>query len=233
MQKIFLFFFVTLAFSSCSQQPQYGKNALQLDQFNFNLDVASFFKDERIFRGKSDFSVSATEIGYEYKDRNVPFIQYATRSMSQDRTLARYDGMNFESLGMITDSADVKVLLVSAGTDYATGAGVQALLKKLQQTYGQATLGTTSSVHLEQVRIRFQAEGKVVKLALEDVGMQIIDEEEHDPDPLPFNAKYQARVTEALQKKKGNIKVMLFIVTPMFDEVLENARSFTGDLTRY
>lgn len=233
MQKIFLLFFVSLAFSSCSQQPQYGKNPLLLDQFNFKLDVGSFYKDESIFRGKSDFSVSASEISYAYKDHQTPFIQYATRSMSQDRILAKYGAMNFESLGMVTDSADEKVLLVSAGTDYATAAQVEELLKKLQKAYGQATLSTTSSVHLEQVRIRFQAEGKVIKLTLDDMGTQIVDSEEQAPDPLPFGAKYEAKVIDAVRKKKDGIHVMLFVVTPMFDEVLQEARSFTGDLTRY
>lgn len=238
MQKILFFFFITLAFTSCSQQPQYGKSPLVLDQFNFDLDVASFYKDENIFRGNSDFSVSASEISYDYKDRKMDFVQYATRSMSRKNILARYGIMDFESLGMVTDSADEKVLLVSAGTDYATAEQVTALIEKLQKAYGQGSLERNHSLFSgEDVKLVFKTKDKVLKLVLEDL-VATPEEEETGSDEEsqalpPFDEKAKARVLAAAGKKKKNIHVYLFVVTPVFDEVMEHASQSSGDLTHY
>ncbi len=207
-----------------------------LDGFNFNLDVASFYKDENIFRGKSDFSVSSSEISYDYKDHEMPFIQYATRSMSRKRILAKYGAMDFESLGMITDSTDEKVLLVSAGSDYATAANIADIIQKLQKDYGQGSIDAGRSyMSHEGVKLLFKTEGKLIKFVIEDIALtQEEDTEHNEQDSLPpFDEKSKARLMAAVKEKKEDIHVMLFMVTPMFDEVLHEAGSFSGDLTRY
>jgi hypothetical protein len=233
MQKIILFLFITLAFSSCSQQAQYGKSPLLLDKFNFNLDVASFFKDEHIFRGKSDFSVSASEETYDYKDSEIFCIQYSTRSMSKDRILAKYGGMDFESLGMITDSTDEKVLLVSASTDYGTAAKIEQVLKKLQQDYGTGTM-SRNSFGDDGVKITFKTQDKVVKLVIDDIRIeQPEDNEDSDKDTRPFDERSKTNLIKAVQEKKDNISVLFFIATPEFDEVQNEARNSSGDLTHY
>ena len=236
MQKIILFLFITLAFSSCSQQAQYGKSPLLLDQFNFNLDVASFFKDEQIFRGKSDYSVSTSEETYDYKDHEILCIQYATRSMSKDRILAKYNGMNFESLGMITDSTDEKVLLVSARTDYGTADKIEQVLKKLQQDYGAGSLNRGSFGHDDGIKITFKTQDKIVKLVINDIHFELAEENEdetEDKDTRPFDERSRTNLIKAIQEKKDNIPVLLFIATPEFDGMQNEASSSSGDLTNY
>lgn len=233
MQKIILFLFMILAFSSCNQQAQYGKSPLLLDKFNFKLDVAVFFKDEQIFRGKSDFSVSASEETYDYKDREILCIQYSTRSMSKDRILAKYDVMDFESLGMVTDSTDEKVLLVSGRTDYGTAGKIEQVLKKLQQDYANGTI-SSNSFGDDGVKITFKTQDKVVKLVIDGIRIeQPEDNEDSDKDNRPFDERSKTNLLKAVQEKKDNIPVLLFMATPEFDDIQNEARSSSGDLTHY
>ena len=58
---------LSVLFIGCGQNIEYGKQPLVLDDFDFNLDLYRFFKDETIFGGnnKAGYSVSSEEYRFE------------------------------------------------------------------------------------------------------------------------------------------------------------------------
>lgn len=220
---------IILVFSACGKSLQYGVDVLHLDNFDFGLNIEQFFRDESIFRGKhDDFGVSSAEHYIDGDSIKMGYIQYSTTSMSQDRPLANYAGVKFESLGIITDEADEKVLMAIGSTDYATGDDVATIIDKLNQQYGEAEIRFS----YEGINLLFRKNGSVANLF---VGVRLngywgMWDESADTEML--TDEKQKEVKDKL-KGQRDVDCTLFITKQDFDKALNESHSYSGDLTRY
>jgi len=125
---------------SCLQEkPQYGKDALKLDHFQFDLDLDHFFKDESIFVGTNDegFTLSSEEVRFENDSALRGFIQYSSRTRSVSRPLAQYAGVPFEDLGLVTDWNDEKIWMACGSSRYKSSQEIMKILQQLKKEYNK------------------------------------------------------------------------------------------------
>lgn len=226
---IWIFFF---ALASCGKSKQYGVDILKLDNFNFDLNIEDFFQDESIFRGTNDnFSVSSSEESIEGDSLKMGYIQYSTTSTSLKHPLASYADVKFESLGIVTDEADEKVLMAIASTDYASEADIEKIINQLLSEYDMSEPIFKNSY--EGINLIFTKGNKVANFYMNIS----IDEEENSGSLIEIKEK---KVSDIDYKKikmkirdKKKVSCILFLTLDSFDKALEEARSFSGDLTRY
>jgi len=237
-KTILLLSLVTMMLSACSGAKQYGVDVLELDNFDFNLTIETFFQDERIFRGKhDDFSVSTTE--HEINDDSISmmYIQYSTNSMNVSRPLASYAGIKFESLGIITDEADEKVLMAIGSTRYAKAKDIETIINKLHSVNSTPEIKTETWARGMNILFREDG-GKVWNLYL---GVSIDSEyEKHNRYYNRYGEyeeiKFTATDYEALKEKMKDmdqIACTLFVTTTYFDKALSDNSWYHGDMTQY
>ena len=215
-KKILLLLFIITIFSGCVKSQQYGIDILELDHFDFSLNIEQFFQDERIFRGThDDFSVS---VGEHYIDGNsiqMGYIQYSTWRMSSGRPLASFAGVKFESLGIITDEADEKVLMAIGSTSYTEVKDIEKIMDRLLSEFGhQFNIRDSFS----GINILFKKEDKVVNLYLDIMVQGRVEKYEELKDQI---------------RDRKEISCKLFVTNPFFDRALDENQSYSGDLTDY
>lgn len=215
-KKILLLLCIITIFSGCVKSQQYGVDILELDHFDFNLNIEQFFRDERIFRGThDDFSVSAEEHYIAGDSIQMGYIQYSTRFMSSSRPLASFAGVKFESLGIITDEADEKVLMAIGSTSHAEVKDIEKIMDRLLLEFNHQfsirdSFGGTN--------VLFKKEDKVVNLYLDFITQGRVE-------------KYEELKDQIKDRKEMSCKV--FITNSYFDKALEENQSYSGDMTDY
>lgn len=245
IMKLYIFFLVIisiLSLNSCSgNAEEYGKQPLNLDKFNFDLNIEKFFQNEDIFRGKADYAMRVEEEWISGDSIEMGYIDYATVSMSQDRPLAKYAGVEFESLGIITDWEDEKAIMAYASTDYATPKNVESILDKLIKDYGNPEMHSQGFGN-EGLNLKFTKDSKVATISLPipyqapepeiNYSENYYDEAPSEPEKIYLTDEIYAEIKESM-KNMEEIKCYLFITNLTFDNALQEASSFSGDLTHY
>ncbi|WP_257668849.1 hypothetical protein [Parapedobacter tibetensis] len=239
MMKYILFFIalVMVLIQACGQSPEYGKQPLVLDDFKFDLDIAHFFRDERIFRyTHDDFSVSSEEYRLDDDSLMTGFITYSTRSMSTSRPLASYAGVQFEDIGLVTDWEDEQVLMVYGGTSYGETEDIRKVIDGLKSEFNnQAIIEKGGFMRNETLYILFKGDRKVAKLAvnLPDVDTLVPDDLEDGSDAgQPLTPEIAAAIENQLRERE-EITFHLFVSTPEMDEVMKDLRGRSGFLVDY
>ncbi|AJW63406.1 hypothetical protein VO54_01933 [Elizabethkingia miricola] len=242
MKKIFIITTALFLLSSCSKAPEYGKNVLDLNNFDFKLNLDKFFKDENVFRGKTDYSISSEEQSIENSAVQQNYIQYSTVSMSKKRPLASFADVKFESLGLCSDENDEKVLLVSAQTDYATSADIIKIIDQLNKDFGEAEIkdiggngdelilrwAKGDKVSIFSLRIPFTLESASNENSAHDYYSQ----SDEDKKKEKFNNSLYQQLKDKIKEEK-EVKCTLFFSKADFDKALDQASSYSGDLTSY
>ncbi|HAY3551319.1 hypothetical protein KRE40_11795 [Elizabethkingia meningoseptica] len=242
MKNIFIIITALFLFNSCSPSPEYGKKVLNLDNFDFKLNLDKFFGDENVFRGKSDYSVSAEEQSIHEGTIQQNYIQYSTRSMSKERPLASFAGVKFESLGLCSDENDEKVLLVSGQTDYATPADIAKIIDQLNKELGEAEIKDIGGngdelilkwvkgdkVGIFSIKIPFTLEG--ISGSENNAGYFSQGEDEQKKEM--FTSAIYQQLKDKMKEMK-EVECTLFFSKADFDKALDKAGSYSGDLTSY
>lgn len=220
------------------QSVQYGEVPLIIDHSVFDLNIDTFFQDESIFRGGRDFWVSSKEHRLENDTLMTGFIQYWTRAYSKDRVLAQYAETDFERLGLITDWDDKKVLMAYAGTEYASAAGVDRMIARLDQEFGsRATMTRVESFRdVIILNLDYRKDGKFARLGIELPDVDFIDLENPDSYEVKKEVLLTPEIQQALTnklKETGEISCHLFISQDIMDAVINDLKSRSGFLAHY
>ncbi|UUV20873.1 hypothetical protein [Paenimyroides aestuarii] len=232
--------FLLLLNSCVGNTEEYGKKPLNLDQFNFDLNIEKFFQNEDIFRGNSDFNVSVNEEWISQDSIDMGYINYSTGSMSQDRPLAKFAGVSFESLGIITDWEDEKAIMAYANTSYATPQNITSILDKLIKDFGNPELHP-EGFRGEGVNFKFIEKSKIITFSL-PINYALPEPERnygnsyYDAPSEPKQIYLTDEIYAEMKKIMADDEEMncyLFITTPSFDAALQAANMFSGDLTHY
>lgn len=257
MKKLIISLVVLLFMNACNNSPEYGKNVLELNRFNFNLNIEKFFADESVFGYDSDFGVSASDekldYGFGSEEGPLRYIRYGTSVSSPDRPLAVYSGLKFESLGMCTDEQDENVLMVFAHTDYAGKKELLKVIQKLSKEFGSEP---EIEAYEDKLRLRYEKEDRVAKLVIRypfpELEYTFRSEENYDPYNDPYdNDPYEEEDPEEEKEDLLNDerlvvirqtldgadeeeqRVYLFVGKKDFAEAMDQAWSYSGDLTEY
>lgn len=229
MQKTFLFLFLTMTiFSSCANPQQYGVDVLALHNFDFTLNIETFFQDESIFGGHHrDFYVLVSESYIDKEEEHLAYIQYSTGRMASNRPLASYGNFKFESLCILTDEADENVLMAVGNTRYAKSADVFSIMKKLKAEYSGEPEHATSN---KGINFIYQKGDRVANLFV-GANIQRDDNEEND---YATNVDISAELKEILAERE-DIECLLFVTTMPVHKIMMVGSSacIYGDLMRY
>lgn len=225
MKNILFLIVLSAGFSSCTGQNKnvhFAKQPLQLSGFNFDLDIPNFFNDEAVFRGKGDVSMQASEEEVERNDQDKPFkyVRYGQYSSTSKIKVAAYKDFMFREMLLCTDSADEKTYLVAAEQSYLKPEDIDKLVALLKKDLGSPTPMSQIERKNEDVSYEWHLKDKVVKLVLNV---------ERDEDDETFSGDWQRKA----YSKEEKITARLFIATKQFDQVMNEASSFTGMLVDY
>ena len=227
MKKIILFISFAIAITAltaCSGSKQYGVDVLNLEKFNFDLNIEEFFQDERIFRGQhNDFHVSSEEYYIDKDSIQMGYIQYSTTVTNTNIPLASYAGVKFESLGIIADEADEKALMAIGSTSYATAKDIEKIINAL------LSINSFPEMRKEKwgsgTNLIVREDDNVINLYL---NIKI----ESDSDENVFTTDQYRALKHEIQDTE-DINCTLFITNSYFDKALKAASGYSGDLTRY
>lgn len=235
-----LIFSMILLNSCAGSSDEYGKKPLELDNFDFKLNIEKFFQNEDIFRSKSEFAVKTEEYWIDGDSIEMGYIDYATVAMSQSRPLAKYAGINFESLGIITDWEDKNVIMAYASSDYTKPKDVESIIDKMKKEFGEPEV-LPHGFGDSGVILKFIKGEKVAKISLaipyqapepEVSYSENYYDEPAAPEKILLTDEIYAEIKESM-KDLEEIKSVIFITHQNFDNALEEANSFSGDLTQY
>lgn len=238
---IFLGLISILTLNSCAgTADEYGKKPLELDNFDFKLNIEKFFQNEDIFRGKADYAMKVEEEWISGDSIEFGYIDYSTVSMSQNRPLAKYAGVEFESLGIITDWEDKNAIMAYASTDYAKSKDIESVIDQMTKEFGKPELHP-SGFGNEGINFKFFKDSKAATISL--IIPYELPEAEIDygnysvGEPNEIKKVYLTEEIygemKASMKDLEEIKCYIFITNSEFDNALEESGSFSGDLTHY
>lgn len=242
MRKYLTISFFVFLLVSCHSGPRYGKDVVNLDNFDFGLDLNTFFEDESYFRSKSDnYKLNSTE--ESLSDTTYTFYQYSTFSYSQKEPLAKFEGIKFEQLGLLSDSTDRHVLLIAGSTSYATAAQVKEVIDDLLKIDSKPKI---YNAFMSGTSLVFQAPDRVISVYL-----NFSVEKENDKDDRYYDYDESERqeylknkyvmkdseyksIIEQLDIMKEDINVTLFVSELSFDKIYNKYKSgSSGFMTRY
>ncbi len=223
-KRLVLFLGVVLV--SCGQQNKdvhFGEAPLQLKGFNFDLDIPNFFNDEAYFRHKADISMRAEEEMVELDDQDEPFeyVRYSQSSFSSDTKVAAYGDLVFRKILLCTDLADENTYLVGAQQEDLTASDIDKLVNNLKKDYGTPTPYIDIEKKNDRASYEWYLEDKVVKLVL---NVQTTSDMEEAPEDGWQRILYD---------NEEDLSATLFIATKQFDQVMQEAYSFSGMLVYY
>ena len=237
---------LSVLFIGCGQNIEYGKQPLVLDDFDFNLNLDRFFKDETIFGGnnKAGYSVSSEEYRFEADSLMKGVIQYSTNSTSTSRTLATFAGVRFESLGLLTDWDDKHVLLVCAETAHARAKDIKKIVDELVKEFGEdIQLSQEDWFGSSNTILTFQKGARIAKLSvyLKEPLSVINNEPDHnsffseneEKKEKRFHAKEILPLMTAGEPEDTELKCNVFYVKEVADKAIAQLESRSGFMTAY
>ncbi|MFC6267837.1 hypothetical protein [Frigoriflavimonas asaccharolytica] len=195
MKKLFklsiLFVFI-FTMKSCAQNPELGKDIIDLKTFPISFNANDFYKNqikihkksrELLSQGKFEESVS-DELLKNYKfvekidtlsiDDNVPLLYYGMEGMATKDTLAIFEGIKFEKIEMFTNISNVFQSLRAISYAYKDGKkNFNTLKQKLEIEYGKPKIIKENLEHKEYYE--WTTEDLVINLIL-----NVEDEKDND-----------------------------------------------------
>ena len=223
---------IPIVSSSYSQSKQYGIGAVELDNFDFSLDIVSFFPDESVFRGtnKDDLWAAASERYIDRDSIQMGYIHYSTKSARRSRPLASYSGVGFEWLDIVTDEADENVLMAIGTTSYASPQDVIKIIDGLTSEYG-------SKISIEEqfdgVNIIFYKGDLIANLYIDIEPSNSRDLRNYMTNSFIVFDKAKYNILKSDLERKEDLKCSLFITKEVFDKAIRVAGYYTGNLMNY
>lgn len=221
---LFISFTIAIILTACSRSKQYGVDLLNLEKFNSNLNIETFFQDESIFRGQhNDFYVSSEEHYIDEDSIQMGYIQYSTTISSVARPLASYAGVKFEWLSIIADEADEKALMAIGSTRYATAKDVEKII--------DALLSISSMPEMRNERWG-NGTNLIVRKGDKVINLYFNIIVESESNEKFFTPEHYSALKSEMQNSE-EINCVLFVTNSYFDRAFSAASSSSGDLTRY
>ena len=202
---------------------QSRKQQLEKDIDFLTTLLDSEVKDIQIY---FSFSIGSGNKGLEEDTIRMRYIRYSTTMMSQSRPLASYAGIKFESLSIITDEADEKALMAIGSTSYAKPKDVEKIIARLLSINETLEIQRKSWSN-SGTNLIVREGDKVIKLFI-DIKL---DTEATSGQELFTPEQYSALRYEMADEEE--IKCILFVTNTAFDQALNVASSFSGDMTHY
>lgn len=171
MKKIIelsVLFTLIFTIKSCGQNPELGKDKIDLKSFSLKFNANDFYKDqivnynkskELLSQGKFEESVSDELLkNYKFvesidtllmKDKN-PMLHYGMKGMATKDTLATFDDIRFQKIEMFTDKANIFQSLRAISYTYKDGMkNFNSLKEQLEMAYGKPLIVKANSNHKE------------------------------------------------------------------------------------
>ena len=240
-----------LILQACSQTSEYGKRPLNLEGFDFDLDLNTFFKDESLFDGSNEagFSVYSEDVKVEENDIMPGYIRYATYSMSQSRPLAEYAGVQFEKLDLYSDWNDESVLMLAASSDYKSGDEIMKIIQELKSEFGaEPELQRGGFTNNNILYLVYEMEDKQIQFGMVLSDLDFIPwpetssrrnnvwgdlaEPEPEPEKILLTTEIENNLEQLLKDSEEN-QCFLFITKPTMAELMSKQTGRSGTLVYY
>lgn len=243
MQKCLLIGVIVALFISCKSDPRYGKDTVQLDNFDFGLNIDTFFEDESYFRVESDnYMLSSEEKSLD--DTTFTYFRYEGHSSKSEKPLAEYKGIAFNRLNLLTDSTDQQVLLINAFKRDATTQEIKKLIDDLLDIDPKPVI---LNAFMSGTSIVFRAKDRVLSVYLNvrvdaeekdysdyDPYKQYTDEELEEMTKNYLTQHSYRALLQKIEEKGDNLELSLFIADPTFDQIYNlKSRGSSGFMTEY
>ena len=240
-----------LILEACGQSNiQYGKDPLPMDDFQFDaIDLNIYFQDENIFKiaGDSEYNLSSEETVLKNDSIMPGYITYFTRMRSQAKPLAKYAGVEFDDLGLITDWDDEHLLMVCGTSRYKTADEVMTIIQQLKKEYGtKPELHKSGFFETNQLILVYPKKDREVQFCINlpdvdfiDWSKQDISEcgNEYDADGNPkkgcilLTQQIENKLQQKLEKEGNDCS--LFITQADLAKVLKQKNGSSGFLVDY
>ncbi|WCM41927.1 hypothetical protein MG290_13435 [Flavobacterium sp. CBA20B-1] len=244
-------FILILMLEACGQSKiQYGKDPLPVDDFQFDaIDLDVYFQDESIFKiaGDSEYNLSSEETVLKNDSIMPGYITYYTRMRSQAKPLAKYAGVEFDNLGLVTDWEDEHLLMVCGTSTHKTAEEVMTIIQQLKKEYGaEPELQKNSFMGQSQLILVYPKPDKEVQFCIKlpdvdfiDWSKQDISECGNEYDVYEYPKKGCILLTPEIENKiqqklkKENNDCSLFITQVDLAKVLKQKNGSSGFLVDY
>lgn len=146
MNKVFVSIFLLLALvsSSCTSDAELGKKPIDLTDLSLNIDVASFFKNEKYFSNAYDepLRVEVEEPNTNSLSLQKPHLynKYSIEENKKKVPVARFDDLEFQNLDLYSDPDDKKVRLLVVEKDSVSRAQLDHLTESINKKLGEYRL---------------------------------------------------------------------------------------------
>ena len=243
MQKWILVSIMITLFTSCQSGPRYAKDVVELDNFDFGLNIDTFFEDESYFRTLSDnHMLSSSEEVLE--DTTFSYFRYETSRYKLEKVLAKYKGVEFNGLNLLTDSTDQHVLLINGFKDNATPKEIKTVIDNLLKInpkpyYISAFMSGTSIIfqsndRILSVYIDIPLDPKEKDYSDYDYYKNYTDEELEEMSKNYFTQSSYQELMQKAEDKGEEITLSLFVIDLTFDKIYNSkSRGSSGFMTQY